>query len=71
MSNIDFKIENSVGIIILNRPDKFNSFVREMAFDLQARLDECESNNEVRSIEEVKEIFDFIEKSNKRGLVTL
>jgi len=28
-------------------------------------------NNEVKSIEEVKEIIDFIEKSNKRGLVTL
>ena len=28
-------------------------------------------NDEVKSIEEVKEIFDFIEKSNKRGLVTL
>jgi 2-(1,2-epoxy-1,2-dihydrophenyl)acetyl-CoA isomerase len=50
MSNIDFKIENGVGVIILNRPDKFNSFVRQMAFDLHARLDECESNNEVRSI---------------------
>ncbi len=47
---IDFKIESGVGIITLNRPDKFNSFVRQMAFDLQARLDECESNNEVRSI---------------------
>lgn len=47
---IDFKIENGVGIITLNRPDKFNSFVREMAFDLQARLDEYELNKEVRSI---------------------
>ncbi len=28
-------------------------------------------NNEVKVIEEVKEIIDFIEKSNKRGLVTL
>jgi len=28
-------------------------------------------NNEVKSIEEIKEITDFIEKSNKRGLVTL
>ncbi len=28
-------------------------------------------NNEVKSIEEAKEIIDFIEKSNKRGLVTL
>jgi len=50
MSNINFKIEKNVGIITLNRPDKYNSFVREMAFDLQARLDECEANNEVRAI---------------------
>jgi len=50
MSNIDFKIENGVGIITFNRPDKFNSFIREMAFDLHARLDECQSNKDVRSI---------------------
>ncbi len=50
MSNINFKIENGVGIITLNRPDKFNSFVRKMALDLQARLDECETNKEVRAI---------------------
>lgn len=50
MSKINFKIENGVGIITLNRPDKFNSFVRQMAFDLQARLDECEKNSEVRAI---------------------
>jgi len=50
MSNINFKIENGVGIITLNRPDKFNSFVRQMAFDLQARLDECEKNAAVRAI---------------------
>jgi 2-(1,2-epoxy-1,2-dihydrophenyl)acetyl-CoA isomerase len=47
---IDFKIENGVALITLNRPEKFNSFVRQMAFDLQARLDECESNPEVRAI---------------------
>ncbi|PJA09833.1 MAG: 2-(1,2-epoxy-1,2-dihydrophenyl)acetyl-CoA isomerase [Flavobacteriales bacterium CG_4_10_14_0_2_um_filter_32_8] len=50
MSNINFKIENGVGIITLNRPDKFNSFVRQMALDLQTRLDECEKNSEVRAI---------------------
>ncbi|MCO6501232.1 MAG: 2-(1,2-epoxy-1,2-dihydrophenyl)acetyl-CoA isomerase [Vicingus serpentipes] len=50
MNNIDFRIENGVGIITLNRPEKFNSFVRQMALDLQARLDECESNSEVRAI---------------------
>jgi len=50
MSNINFIIENGVGVIRLNRPDKFNSFVRQMAFDLQKALDDCESNNEVRAI---------------------
>ena len=50
MNNIDFRIENGVGIITLNRPDKFNSFVRQMALDLQARLDECETNVDVRAI---------------------
>jgi len=50
MSNIDFKIENGVGVITFNRPDKYNSFVRQMAFDLQTRLDECEANAAVRSI---------------------
>lgn len=50
MSNINFKIDNGVGIIILNRPDKFNSFVRQMAFDLQAALDECEKKPEIRAI---------------------
>ena len=50
MSNISFEIENGVGKITLNRPDKFNSFVRQMALDLQARLDECEANSDVRTI---------------------
>lgn len=50
MSNIKFNIENGVGIITLNRPDKYNSFVRQMAFDLQTRLDECEANTKVRAI---------------------
>jgi len=50
MSNIDFKLENGVGMITLNRPDKFNSFVRQMALDMQSRLDECEENSEVRAI---------------------
>lgn len=50
MSNISYRFEKGVGIITLNRPDKFNSFVRQMAFDLQARLDECEAASEVRAI---------------------
>lgn len=47
---IQFEIENQVGKITLNRPDKFNSFVREMALALQEKLDECAANPEVRAI---------------------
>lgn len=40
-SSILFAIENGVAMITLNRPDKLNSFNREMALALQAALDEC------------------------------
>src|SRR6187402_2950830 len=49
MSSILFEIKNSVGIITLNRPDKLNSFNREMALLMQEKLDECKSN-EVRCV---------------------
>src|SRR6187551_1713445 len=49
MSSVLFEIKNSVGIITLNRPDKLNSFNREMALLLQDKLDECQSK-EVRCV---------------------
>lgn len=49
MSSIIFEIKNDVGIITLNRPDKLNSFNREMAFMMQEKLDDCKCN-EVRCI---------------------
>jgi 2-(1,2-epoxy-1,2-dihydrophenyl)acetyl-CoA isomerase len=52
MSNnsIEFRIEKYTAWILLNRPDVFNSFNREMALLLQKVLDDCASNAAVRSI---------------------
>ena len=49
MSSILFEIKNSIGIITLNRPDKLNSFNREMALQMQDTLDKCKEN-EVRCV---------------------
>ncbi len=50
MENIQFKIENAVGIIRLNRPTVFNSFNRAMALEVQAALDQCNHDHNVRAI---------------------
>lgn len=50
MSSILFNIENNVAYITLHRPEKFNSFNREMALELQKRLDECNNDKDVRCI---------------------
>jgi 2-(1,2-epoxy-1,2-dihydrophenyl)acetyl-CoA isomerase len=50
MSSILFEIKNAIAFITLNRPDKFNSFNREMALLLQSKLDECASNEEIRCV---------------------
>ena len=50
MSQILTEQKDNVLIITLNRPDKFNSFNREMALQLQAVLDEAEKNKAIRCI---------------------
>ncbi len=50
MSSILFEIKHGVAFITLNRPEKFNSFNREMALLMQARLDECASVRDVRCV---------------------
>ncbi len=45
MSSILFEIKNAVGIITLNRPDKLNSFNREMSLLMQEKLEECKSGD--------------------------
>ena len=49
MSSILFQIENGIATITLNRPDKLNSFNREMALSMQEKLDECK-NPSVRCV---------------------
>lgn len=45
-----FEIKENIGLITLNRPDKFNSVIRELALAFQDSLDECNNNDEVRAI---------------------
>lgn len=50
MSFIRVEKTASIAKIILNRPEKFNSFCRDMAFELQHALDEASADEEVRCI---------------------
>lgn len=47
---IKYEVTNGVATITLNRPEKFHSFVREMALQLQEKLDDCNLNKDVRAI---------------------
>ncbi len=50
MAHILYTIQNGVARISLNRPKAFNSFVIEMAKELQAALDDAATNALVRAI---------------------
>lgn len=50
MDAILFNVESGVAFITMNRPDKLNSFNRPMALQLQAILDECASDENIRAI---------------------
>lgn len=45
MLSIHFEIKDTIGYITLNRPDKLNSFNREMALLLQDVLDKCKDKS--------------------------
>ena len=49
MSSILFELKNNIAFITLNRPDKLNTFNRDMSLQLQEKLDECK-DNEIRSV---------------------
>ena len=50
MGSILFEIKKGIAHLTLNRPEKFNSFNREMALSMQAHLDECASVHDIRCV---------------------
>ena len=50
MSSILFDVKDSIAIITLNRPNKYNAFNREMALELQEKLDECKTSKNIRAV---------------------
>ena len=47
---INKEIKNQVAILTLNRPEKYHSFVKEMALALQSELDACDNDSNIRCI---------------------
>src|SRR6476660_5671909 len=50
MSSILFQVRDAIAYITLNRPEKLNSFNREMSLLLQQRLDDCSSDKSIRAV---------------------
>lgn len=50
MSYITYNKQNQVAFITLNRPEKFNSFCREMALQMQDALQDATNDNDVRCV---------------------
>ena len=44
------EIKNQIAFLKFDRPDKYHSFIKEMAFDLQKKLDECKNDDNIRCI---------------------
>jgi 2-(1,2-epoxy-1,2-dihydrophenyl)acetyl-CoA isomerase len=50
MKSLNQIVENGVCTLTLNRPQVFNSFNQEMAFELQAALDFCAQEKQIRAV---------------------
>jgi enoyl-CoA hydratase len=50
MSVVEYSVENNVGYILLNRPDKRNAINREMFDELEKVIDSAENDNEVKVV---------------------
>jgi 2-(1,2-epoxy-1,2-dihydrophenyl)acetyl-CoA isomerase len=47
---LTFEIKDAIGIITLNRPEKYNSVIKELAIKFHEALDQCDTNDEVRAV---------------------
>ena len=69
---IDYSTSNGVAFITLNRPEKFNSFIREMSLELQAALKKANEDSS-KSIEDIAvnqlDVTTRIEKLLESGVV--
>ena len=50
MGSILIEIKDTVAVLTLNRPEKFNSFNREMLLQLQKSLDDCAADKRIRAV---------------------
>jgi 2-(1,2-epoxy-1,2-dihydrophenyl)acetyl-CoA isomerase len=50
MPSVLLEIKNHIAFLTLNRPEKFNSFNREMALELQEQLSEANADESIRCI---------------------
>lgn len=50
MDSIVYTVDNGIGYITLNRPEKYNAFNRAMALKLQEVLDQCDADPLVRCV---------------------
>lgn len=50
MDTLLFNKENHVGVIRFNRPEKYNSFNREMSMLMQDALDVCATDHDIRAV---------------------
>jgi len=50
MEELQFTVENGVGTLIMNRPDKFNAVTRDLALGMQPKLLEWSEDPTVRAI---------------------
>ena len=50
MGSILIEIKDTVAVLTLNRPEKFNSFNREMLLQLQKSLDHCAADKRIRAV---------------------